>query len=102
MARQIDLALLLLQQLRPRRAVQPPPIRMTQDHEPLRAVERRPVLVVLLEVRRPDALLEDELLLLAAEVVLEDGDLGVRPLLVVVEEILAADAADGAGVRVDP
>src|SRR5690606_32807920 len=66
-----------------------------------RPVEGVAVLVALLEVGRPDALLEDELpglrRLAGAEVLLDDG-LSVAELLVVVDEILAAQGRHRGGV----
>src|SRR5206468_1239634 len=80
------------------RAVQLPAFRVTNNQHAVGAVKGRAVFITFLHVRRPDALLEDELLLLARfalDWILEDGALRVRKLLVVVEEVLAAEARDG-------
>src|SRR5262245_35643967 len=83
------------------RTVQLPANRVADDQHPLGAVERGTVLVSLLHVRRPDPLLEDELLAhprLALDRVFKDRVLRVRPLLVVIEEVLAAQACRPAWV----
>src|SRR5262249_19840050 len=78
------------------RTVDLPPDRMPDDRHPLRAVEGRTVFVSLLDIRRPDPLLENELLFhrFAGNRILEDRILRIGKLLVVVEEVLAPKASD--------
>ena len=96
--RQVGRAGPLRDQLVPR-AVELPADRVADDQHPLGAVEGGAVLVAFLHVGRPDPLLEDQLLArpgLAVVGVLEDDVLRVGELLVVVEEVLAAQAGDPA------
>src|SRR5205823_6089278 len=77
---------------------------VADDDQPLGAVESGPVLVPFLHVGGPVPLLEDKLSLAARLAVagpFEDAVLGVRELLIVVEEELASQAGGGAGLRGD-
>ena len=75
---------------------------LAQKHDAVRAVKGVPVLISLLDVRCPDALLENELVRFAgrtARPVLEQDILRVGKLLVVVEKVFSSQAADARGMR---
>ena len=86
------------------RAVQLPATVLAQKHDAVRAVKGVPVLISLLDVRCPDALLENKLARFAGRgvrPVLEQDILRVGKLLVVVEEIFPAQRGDAVRVRRD-
>jgi hypothetical protein len=77
---------------------------LAQKHHAVGAIEGIPVFKTFLHIGRPDALLEDELTLVAnlsVARIFEHDVLRVGELLVVVEEVFAAHRHDRAGVRVD-
>ena len=100
--RQIDAAGLLGDELSFADPVELPADAMADDEHALGAVKGDAVLVSFLHVRRPDALFEDKPASSAfLDVVFADGILGVGQLLVVVEEVLAAQAGDSVRVAGD-
>src|SRR5690349_18171243 len=73
------------------RAKQLPAAALAENQHSFGAVKGIPVFVTFLHVRRPDALLEDELLFtLAFAVIFEDDVLRVGKLLLIVEEKFSA------------
>ena len=79
-----------------------PPLLFAQHHHPFRAVEHIPILHALLLVWRPDAHLKNQLFRPAIFIrrILEKAVLRVRPLHVVVKNILAAHGANLGGMRI--
>src|SRR4029434_4998195 len=84
------------------RTVHLPAVVLAENHQPLCPVEGVAVLVPFLHVRRPNPMLVDQLLLLSTSLVFERDILRVRELLIVVEEVFAAETRHRVRMRFHP